>query len=66
MVSEDIQARIGPAIVDYSENGAFPEEETLAAASVGDSVLPAALKALNDAKLDLEVSCFSHFLYLSA
>lgn len=56
MSSQDIQARIGPALVDYSGNGTFPEEESVAAAHIEDDILPEALNALNNAKTDLEVS----------
>jgi hypothetical protein len=55
MTSLDIQARIGPALVDYAGNGTFPEEESVAAAHIEDSTLPEALNVLNNAKTELEV-----------
>lgn len=56
MSSQDVQARIGPALVDYSGSGTFPEEESVAAAHIEDAILPEALNALNNAKASLEVS----------
>ena len=61
MSSADIQARIGPALVDYSGSGAFPDDELVAAAHIEDTILPDALNLLNNAKTELEV----HFLALS-
>ena len=55
MSSADIQARIGPALVDYSGNGIFPSEESVAAANIEDAALPGALRVLNNAKIELEV-----------
>ncbi len=55
MASSDIQAQLGQALVDFSTNGAFPQEEAVSAAYVEDSALPAALVALDNAKSGLEV-----------
>lgn len=55
MSSSAIQARIGPALVDYAGNGKFPVEESVAAANIEDSVLPGALLVLNNAQTELEV-----------
>ena len=55
MPSPEIQARIGLAIVEYSSNGTFPDEESVAAAHIEDAVLLKALSLLNTAKSDLEV-----------
>jgi len=63
MSSTEIQARLGQTLIDFSTNGAFPEEEAVSAAFVQDSVLPIALEALNDAKLALEVRS-NHLSYL--
>lgn len=55
MSSLDVQARIGPALVEYSGNGTFPDEESVAAAHMEDAMLPEALNVLNSAKAGLEV-----------
>ena len=55
MASSDIQAQLGQTLVDFSANGAFPEEEAVSAAYVEDSALPVALVALGNAKAGLEV-----------
>jgi centromere/kinetochore protein ZW10 len=66
MSSLDIQARIGPALVDYAGNGTFPEEESVAAAHIEDSTLPEALNVLNNAKAELEVcNCTFYVPYLT-
>lgn len=62
MSSSDIQARLGAALVDFAENGTFPDEDAAAAADLETSGLPIALQALNDAKASLEVS--SNFWFL--
>ena len=54
MSSSDIEEQLGPALIDFATNGIFPEE-AVSAAYVHDSALPAALIALNDAKIALEV-----------
>lgn len=54
MSSADIQARIGPVLVNYAENGTFPGEESVAAAHIEDTILPDALDVLNMAKTELE------------
>jgi hypothetical protein len=61
MSSEDIQARIGPALVEYSGSGTFPDDETVAAAHINDAALPEALNLLNKAKTELEVYIFCTF-----
>lgn len=55
MSSLDIQACIGPALVDYAENDKFPDDESVAAANIEDSALPGALAILNNAQTELEV-----------
>lgn len=59
MSSADIQARIGPVLVNYAENGTFPGEESVAAAHIEDTILPDALDVLNIAKTELEVYFFA-------
>lgn len=59
MSSADIQARIGPVLVNYAENGTFPGEESVAAAHIEDTILPDALDVLNMAKTELEVRFFA-------
>ena len=55
MSAPDSQARFGQALVDFSSNAIFPEEETISSAPIEESALPAALSALDAAKADLEV-----------
>lgn len=55
MSSIDIQARIGPALVNYAADSTFPDEEFVAAANIEDSALPGALQSLNKAKDELAV-----------
>lgn len=47
---------LGGILIDFSTKGSFPEEESVSAARVEESALPAALVALNAAKTELEVS----------
>lgn len=56
MSGHDNPVRIGRVLVDYSSNGIFPEEESVAATHFEDSLLPGALNALNDSKAALEVT----------
>jgi centromere/kinetochore protein ZW10 len=42
-------------LIDFSTNGAFPEEEAVSAAYAEPSALPSALVAVRDAKAALEV-----------
>lgn len=56
MSSQDVGLQIGPVLVDYSSNGIFPEDESVAAAHIEDALLPDALNVLNDSKAALEVS----------
>jgi hypothetical protein len=55
MASTEIQALLGQTLIDFSINGAFPGEESISAATIEASALPAALVALSDAKAELEV-----------
>jgi hypothetical protein len=48
---------LGQAIVGFSRDGMFPEEDEVSAMKVESSALPAALSALAAARADLEVSC---------
>jgi hypothetical protein len=54
MSSPDLEEQLGPTLIDFATNGAFPEE-AVSAGYVHDSTLPEALIALNDAKTALEV-----------
>lgn len=56
----DTQARIAGALVNFASKREFPDDESVAAATVQDSVLPAAYQALDAAKNDLEVSLSFH------
>ncbi|KAF4626360.1 hypothetical protein G7Y89_g11800 [Cudoniella acicularis] len=53
MSSTDTQARVGEALVEFSSNGHFPEEESVSAAYVEESALSGALEALEAAKAAL-------------
>lgn len=54
MSSSNIEEQLGPALINFATNGSFPEE-AVSAAYVQDSALPAALIALDGAKIALEV-----------
>ena len=56
MSSFNDQDQLGQALVDFSTNGLFPEEEAVSATHVNSSTVSAALAALNAARADLEVS----------
>jgi len=56
MSLDGLQSKLGPTLVDFSKDGAYPEEEAVAAAYVEKSAFPLALKFLGDAKAELEVS----------
>ena len=51
----DLKARTGKALVDFASNGTFPEDEDVSAGHIEGSGLPAAYRALSDAKIALEV-----------
>jgi centromere/kinetochore protein ZW10 len=57
MASGSHETPLGDALIRFSVDGQFPEEEAVSAAYVEDSALPIALKALNDAQSELEVCC---------
>jgi hypothetical protein len=50
----DIQARIGPALVDFAAKGHYPDD-AVAGAQLEASGLPEAYKTLDRAKSELEV-----------
>ncbi len=56
MSSSNVQDHLGQALVSFSTNGTFPEEEAISAAHVNSSTVSAALAALSGAKAELEVS----------
>ncbi|KAH7306101.1 centromere/kinetochore protein-like protein zw10 [Rhexocercosporidium sp. MPI-PUGE-AT-0058] len=53
-MSSSTQADLGQVLVDFSTNGAFPEEEAVSAAHVNSPMVSAALVVLQDAKAALE------------
>lgn len=55
MSTPEIQALLGETLINFSSNGAYPEEDAVSASYVEDGALPAALKELSNAKLSLEV-----------
>lgn len=55
MASAGVQENFGQVLVDFSTNGAFPEEESVSAAYMESSILPEALVVLSNAKSELEV-----------
>jgi hypothetical protein len=55
MASSKPQSQLGQVLINFSINGAFPEEEAVSAAYAEPSALPAALVAVRDAKVALEV-----------
>lgn len=48
------EARVSDALVAFASQGHFPDDESIAGASVESSVLPAAYQALDAARTDLE------------
>lgn len=54
-MSSFTEADLGQVLVDFSTNGAFPEEEAVSAAYVNSPMVSAALVVLQDAKSALEV-----------
>jgi protein transport protein DSL1/ZW10 len=55
MASSKPQSQLGQVLIDFSTNGAFPEEEAVSAAYAEPSALPSAVVAVRDAKVALEV-----------
>lgn len=55
MSSPSVQGQLGQVLIDFSTNGSYPEED-VSAAFVENSALEAALLAVRDAKVALEVS----------
>ncbi|KAH6694901.1 centromere/kinetochore protein-like protein zw10 [Leptodontidium sp. MPI-SDFR-AT-0119] len=53
-MSSSTEADLGQVLVDFSTNGAFPEEEAVSAAYVNSPMVSAALVVLQDAKSALE------------
>ena len=58
-MSSSTQADLGQVLVDFSTNGAFPEEEAVSAAHVDSPMVSAALTVLQNAKAELEVRMMS-------
>jgi hypothetical protein len=56
MSTADGQDQLGQVLINFSTNGAFPEEESVSAAYVQKSALAPALAALATARSELEVS----------
>jgi centromere/kinetochore protein ZW10 len=56
MSTSNAPEELGQVLVDFSTNGTFPENESISAAHVDNSILPAALAALQNAKEELEAS----------
>jgi hypothetical protein len=56
MASADVQGQLGQVLINFSTNGAFPEEESVSAAYVQKPFLAPALEALSAARSELEVS----------
>ncbi|KUJ07758.1 centromere/kinetochore protein-like protein zw10 [Mollisia scopiformis] len=54
MSATKLDNQIGKALVDFSANGAFPEEEAISAAYVTSTLLPTVLGALGEARTELE------------
>lgn len=55
MASSQTPADLGQVLVDFTVNGIFPESESVSSAPITPAALNAALKVLNDAKVELEV-----------
>jgi len=56
MASAKVHDQLGQVLIDFSTNGAFPEEESVSAAYASKPLLAPALAALSAAKSELEVS----------
>jgi centromere/kinetochore protein ZW10 len=56
MASAAVQDQLGQVLIDFSTNGAFPEEESVSAAYVQQPHLAPALAALSTARSELEAS----------
>ena len=54
MASTMAPGQLSKTLIDFSMNGEFPDE-TISASVVGNEALPAAVEALSQAKLSLEV-----------
>lgn len=61
MASANVQDQLGQVLIDFSTNGAFPEEESVSAAYVQKPYLAPALAALGAARAELEVSVAVQF-----
>jgi hypothetical protein len=62
MASSKPRSQLGQVLIDFSTNGAFPEEEAVSAAYAEPSALPSALVAVRDAKAALEVGSTASFI----
>jgi hypothetical protein len=56
MASAEVQDQLGQVLINFTTNGAFPEEESVSAAYVQKPYLAPALEALSAARSELEVS----------
>jgi hypothetical protein len=56
MASAAVEDQLGQVLIDFSTNGAFPEEESVSAAYVQQPCLAPALAALSTARSELEAS----------
>ncbi|PMD34525.1 centromere/kinetochore protein-like protein zw10 [Hyaloscypha variabilis F] len=54
MASAEVQDRLGQVLINFTTNGAFPEEESVSAAYVQKPYLAPALEALSAARSELE------------
>lgn len=55
MASAEVQDQLGQVLINFSTNGAFPDEESVSAAYVQKPYLAPALAALSAARSELEV-----------
>lgn len=58
MTPSNAQDQLGKALIDFSTDGKFPEDESVPAAILEGSALSEALRLLNNAKAALEVDDF--------
>ena len=56
MASAAVPDQLGQVLIDFTTNGAYPEEESVSAAYVQKPYLAPALAALSAARTELEVS----------
>jgi hypothetical protein len=61
MASANFHDQLGQVLIDFSTNGAFPEEEAVSAAYIQKPLLAPALAALGTARAELEVGVLPQF-----